>query len=191
MWAGTSISPVLSRFLKHNRVYCVPPISKHDVPSNALLARYLKPGYYTDCYTLDFPGHVSLSEFVVAFYTTPLFKLERLILKWAVSRPSTDADASDIAEGRTTSFAAWTLEDRTDDELLMCDFQKRTRSWFMVSTSSEPNASTRLFFGSAVVPVHNSETGERSLGFVFRALLGFHKLYSRALLRSAARKLGK
>lgn len=167
----------------------MPAVEKLEVPGDVLLARYLKPGYYTDCYTLDVSGYISLSEFVIAFYTSPLFKLERFILKWAVSRPSTDANASDVAAARTTTFAAWEVEDRTDNELLMCDFQKRTRCWFMTSPVSEPNANTRLFFGSAVVPAQKSESGEQSLGFIFRALLGFHKLYSRALLRSAKRNL--
>jgi hypothetical protein len=36
---------------------------------------------------------VTLAEYVNAFYTTRVFRLERIILKWAVSRPSTDAQA--------------------------------------------------------------------------------------------------
>ena len=52
-------------------------------------------------------------------------------------------------------------------------------------------ARTRLYFGSAVVPVANAGSGEDSIGFAFRALLGFHKLYSRVLLRSAAARLAR
>jgi hypothetical protein len=49
--------------------------------------------------------------------------------------------------------------------------------------------STRLYFGSAVVPERNAKTGRVSFGFGFHALLGFHRLYSRALLRSAVSRL--
>jgi hypothetical protein len=47
----------------------------------------------------------------------------------------------------------------------------------MVASAGE--ARTRLYFGSAVV----------SLSFGFRALLGFHKLYSKVLLLAAKSRL--
>ena len=47
---------------------------------------------------------------------------------------------------------------------------------------------TRLYFGSAVVPVANKSTGKGKMGFAFKALLGFHKLYSRALLHAACKR---
>ncbi|NJN00825.1 MAG: hypothetical protein HC793_04460 [Aquincola sp.] len=48
---------------------------------------------------------------------------------------------------------------------------------------------TRLFFGSAVVPRVDAQSGRRRMGVVFHALLGFHKLYSRALLSAAVSRL--
>jgi hypothetical protein len=42
-----------------------------------------------------------------------------------------------------------------------------------------------LYFGSAVVPVKNRKTSKVELGLIFRALLGFHKIYSVVLLRAA------
>ena len=77
---------------------------------------------------------------------------------------------------------------RAADQLLMCDIGGRTRSWLMVAPSDVPRH-TRLYFGSAVVPVVNQATGKSSMGFGFTALLGFHKLYSRALLGAAATRL--
>ena len=62
-----------------------------------------------------------------------------------------------------------------------------TRSWLMVAAAGE-NA-TRLYFGSAVVPVVDRKSGKSTMSFTFRALIGFHKLYSRALLRAAASRL--
>jgi hypothetical protein len=45
-----------------------------------------------------------------------------------------------------------------------------------------------LYFGSAVIPVR-TKSGETALGFPYGALLGFHKLYSRILLRAARLRL--
>jgi hypothetical protein len=53
----------------------------------------------------------------------------------------------------------------------------------------EGKPATRLSFGSAVVPVMDRKSGRMTMSLGFRLLLGFHRLYARALLRSAARKL--
>jgi hypothetical protein len=101
------------------------------VPKSALLQRYVGEGSYVDCYTTDIATPVSQAEFVEAFYTTPVFRLERLILRWAVSKPSTDDEARALATRRADSFAAWTVEERTENQVLLCDFVGRTRSWLM------------------------------------------------------------
>jgi hypothetical protein len=139
-------------------------------------------GNYVDCYTTMIPRQISFPEFIFAFYTTPLFKLERVILKVTVSKPATDRDAKNLALGITDTFAAWSVENRSDHEILLCDYQSRTRSWLMLD-GSDPR--TRLYFGSAVVP----KKGRTSLEFGFRALLVFHKFYSVMLLHSAALKI--
>jgi hypothetical protein len=115
-----------------------------------------------------------------------VFKVERLLLAWFVARPATDQQAEALATGRLDAFAAWTVEDRSDNQLLLCDFQNRTRSWLMTAPIDvDGSPGTRLYFGSAVVPSVNKKTGVTSMGWMFRALLGFHKLYSRTLLRAA------
>lgn len=160
------------------------------LPPEALLNRCLASGAFTDCYFIDMARPVTHAEFVEAFYTTPVFKLERLILRLFVSRPSTDAQAGQLARGEISSFAAWSVEARAPDQLLLCDLSGRTRSWLMVAASPNPDfIGTRLYFGSAVVPVRSPDTGRTSLGPVFSALLGFHKVYSRILLRAAERGL--
>jgi len=158
----------------------------HDLPPISLLQRYVADGAYTDCYATEAPGRVGLADFVEAFYTTRLFKLERLILRVAAQKPSTDADARQLAQGAAGTFAAWRVEDRDASQLLLGDFTGRTKSWLMVEPSP---AGTRLYFGSAVLPVMDRQTGERRMGAMFRALLGFHRLYSRLLLAAARRKL--
>ena len=83
------------------------------------------------------------------------------------------------------------MEAREDDQLLLCAVDGRTRSWLMVSTT-DVSGGTRLYFGSALLPgrkTGNGSTGKPEMGFVFKALLGFHNFYSRALLSAAARRL--
>lgn len=170
----------------------MPSIHLSEFPPGALLKKYQDGGAYADCYVTQIAQPVSQAEYVEAFYTTPLFKLERLLLAWLVSKPSTDAQASQLAAGTVDSFAAWSVEDRCEDQLLMCDFQGRTRSWLMVAPAAgESVGSTRLYFGSAVVPARTARAGTETpdLGWTFRLLLGFHKLYSRALLFSAKSRL--
>jgi hypothetical protein len=155
-----------------------------------MLEKYSVHGTYVDCYATEVPREVSFPAFVFAFYTTFLFKAERLILKWTVSKPSTDDQARRLSNGDITTFAAWHVESRNEHELLMRDFRGRTRSWLMILPADTLNGSrTRLYFGSAVVPVRNSHTGEMSIGWVYQALLGFHKIYSILLLHFAKSEL--
>jgi hypothetical protein len=156
-----------------------------ELPTSALLRKYAYPGAYTDCYFTEVAHSLSLPEYVESFYTTWVFKLERFILTHAVDKPSTDLDAQHVARAEIDAFAAWTVEDRAPEQLLMCDFLRRTRSWFMVAPI---DGGTRLYFGSAVVPVR-SKSGETTLGSTYVSLMGFHKLYSRILLRSARSRL--
>lgn len=157
-------------------------------PPDSLLAGLAQArGAFADAYALQFPRAVTLAEFVEAFYTTRLFKLERALLA-LLGRPSSDADVHALARGAGERMAAWTVEAREGDELLMHEDSGATRSWFKVEAG--PGAGTTLWFGSAVVPRRRGPGGEPRLGWPFHALLGFHRWYSRALLRAAARRLG-
>jgi len=161
-------------------------IESCSIPASALLNNYLREGIYTDCYVTDIRESVSHAQYVLAFYTTRVFRLERLILKLAVSKPSTDAQAKELATGSIDEFAAWHVEARSENQLLLSDFHRRTRSWLMVvPITGAGDTRTRLYFGSAVVPVKNTRTGRLTLGPGFRALLGFHRLYSKVLLHAA------
>lgn len=48
-----------------------------QLPQASLLLRYRSGKAYADCYVTEVPGDVLQPVFVKAFYTTPLFKLER------------------------------------------------------------------------------------------------------------------
>lgn len=156
-------------------------ITSRELSDGALLQSYVAKGAYTDCFATDVAASVSLAAFVDAFYTSAAFKCERFVLAWAVAKPSSDDDARRLARGETEKFAAWTVEARAADQLLVCDYLSRTRSWLMV----EPiEGGTRLYFGTAVVPV-GLGSGRARLGFPFDALLPFHKFYARVLLGAA------
>ena len=163
---------------EQNRAMTVQPAA---LPDHALLQTYARNGSYTDCFTTTIPYPVTHAQYVAAFYTTWVFKLERFILKWAVSRPSTDEQARKLAAGADDPFAAWSVEARAANQLLLCDMYGSTRSWLM----AEPDgAGTRLYFGSAVV-----KRGPAGIGRSYRLLMGFHTLYSRVLLHAAKRRL--
>lgn len=172
--------------LPSGKLMVMPSIHACALPDQAFLAEYTRNGAYTDCYVAEIDRHVPHAEYVEAFYTGTLFKLERLLIAWFASKPSTDAQAKQLASGRASTFSAWRVEDRNSNQLLMCDLSGRTRSWLMVAPATEgSSAITRLYFGSAVVPVVSKQSGEARFGFMFTALLGFHKIYSRALLSAA------
>jgi hypothetical protein len=95
-----------------------------------------------------------------------------------------------LADGEAERFAAWDVENRSENEMLLCDFVGRTRSWLMTVPIKTVNGDrTQLYFGSAVVPRRNPKTGELTLGFGYQALLGFHKVYSGLLLYSAVLRI--
>ncbi len=163
-------------------------IAPQPLPPFSLLARYANGGGYADCYATELPGSFSQAEYVAAFYTTWLFKLERAILKWLVSKPSSDDEAAQLARGERDRFAAWSVEASAPNQLLMRDFLGNTRSWLMIEPTHDGGV-TRLYFGSAIVPRTDRKTGRRRMTLGFRLLLGFHKGYSRALLRAARSRL--
>jgi len=165
-------------------------LEKCALPKEALLQTYAaKPDAHTDCYASHIEGVFTLEDYVGCFYRGRLFGLERWLLKIIVKRPSSEEQLKALLYNDGQSFAAWTLEKRTEDQLIMCDYQKRTRSWFMVEPTT--GTGTRLYFGSAVVKTNYLKHGEGIAPLIFRLLMPFHYLYSRLLLSSAARRLPK
>ncbi|SMC13467.1 hypothetical protein ROA7745_03316 [Roseovarius aestuarii] len=131
---------------------------------------------------------VTLAEFVGTFYTTPLFKAERLVLR-CVGIRSSDHDARQLAEGASEHFAAWQMTVRTETELLMKAIG-RTSSWFGIEHVGDTTApETRLLFGSVVAPKPSAGQGIPQMGPLFSGLLGAHRTYSKLLLMSARRRI--
>ena len=160
------------------------------LPPGSLLARLAaERSAYADAYTLRLPRAVTLAEFVEAFYTTRLFKVERALLM-LFGKPSSDTAARAVARGEDERLAIWTVQARAGDELLMHEDSGATRSWFKAEAGE--GGGTTLWFGSAIVPRRSRQPGGQArMGWGFHALLGFHRRYSRALLGAAARRLNR
>ena len=173
-------------------------IAQDRLADDALLKTYrggVRPerwGRYGDCFSITVDRAVNLAEFVFAFYTSPLFRIERWLLRALVGAPSSDSGARALAGGSAASFAVWYVGERTATQLLMCDRYERTRSWFRVV--SLDGGRTLLQFGSAIAAdraeraeraEHVERAGGRALGGRFRLLLGFHVFYSQLLLHAA------
>ena len=168
----------------------MPAARSCSLPTDALLRKYVDSGDYTDCFCIEIDPPITQTQFVTAFYTTWIFKLERLILKLFLGKASSDADVSRLADAAADSFAAWIVEERNSNQLLLTDYAGQTRSWLMTSPPEAAQAGrTRLYFGSAIVRRKDETSGKKSMGFAFRLLLGFHKIYSRVLLQAAKSRL--
>lgn len=151
-------------------------------------AGYRDDGVFADAYCAEVAGTVTLPALLQSFYGSRLFRLERWVLQHLAKRPSTDDDVRALAEDRTERFAAWTVEARRTHQFLLADDSGRTRSWPMVAPAA---GGTALHFGSAIVSRVDRRTGAKRMCPLFGVLLGFHRAYSRALLRAAARTLAR
>lgn len=175
-------------------------IAQTSVPASALLKTW-RGGrhpdaweHYSDCFSVVVARPVTLEAYVFAFYTTPSFRLERWILGMLLRKPSTDAEARQLAAGHCDQFAAWTVAARTDTQILLADFRDQTRSWLAVTPlTSGADSKTQLQFGSGVaVPASSLALpgkGPPEMSRAFRWLSGFHVGYSRVLLSGARRAL--
>ena len=110
------------------------PIRQVTLPADSLLKAFRGGGHpelwqdHGDCFTVLVDVAVTSPEFVAAFYTSPLFKLERLALRFLAGAPSSDAEVAALASGSRDTFAVWIVGERPATQLLVCDRYGRTRS---------------------------------------------------------------
>jgi len=167
----------------------VSAIVRDAVARDSLLATYrggVRPERWTvyqDCYSVPVDRVVSLSEFIFEFYSSPVFRIERWLLRIVLGVKASDADLKALAAGVSQEFSVWRVADRTVTQLLLCDRFERTRSWLRVLPLG--GGRTLLQFGSAVAARRDSDTGALRLGTMLGSLLWVHALYSRALLWAA------
>lgn len=162
------------------------PVFARTLPTDSIALHYQEAGSYVDSFSIDVNDSITFEQFVNAFYTSRVFKLERVILAIAVRKPSTDQQARLLAAGEIHEFSAWDEEARTANQLIMRDYQSITRSWLMTEATQD---GSRLYFGSIIVPRDKGEDRQGVLSPFFRLTLGAHLFYSRVLLRSAVARL--
>ena len=149
-------------------------VRRAEVPASSLIARYLSdPASHVDAYVTT--GDATLEQFVRVFFSTPTFRSERHLLGLG-GKVSSDQQVDDLASGVGSAMAAWVVEDRNETELLLTVPGSPIRTWLAVGRAE-------LWFGSAIV----AEGGK--VPFLAKALMPFHHVYSRTLLRAAANRV--
>ncbi|WP_299989607.1 hypothetical protein [uncultured Ruegeria sp.] len=163
-------------------------VEEHSIPEGSLLHQFAKrPGYHADAFVAHVGFVPSQSEYIMAMFDSPVFRIERALLALAAFKPSFAKDVAALALVENDQIACWKTVQRTQQELQMKVEKGRVRTWLMVEPAQ--GGASKLWFGSAIVP-KPAQTGKAGgIGFVFRTLMGFHKLYSRVLLRAAIRGL--
>ena len=161
-------------------------VIEKENPVGSLIAEQAQlAGYYTDCFSTHLDQLVTLPDLIIAFYTTPLFWLERLLLSLTVKGRMKDADVTALSRDEFDRLAIWYVEARKECEILLS--AGSTKSWLMVAPQEARGDDTQLFFGSVVVPEPPKREGSAPrLGPVFDSLLSANRIYSRLLLSSAA-----
>jgi hypothetical protein len=157
----------------------MPGVRRIPLPEHALLQSRRAAGAFTDCYALRIDHPVTLADYIAAFFTTPVFRLERWIIARVLGHASNDAQAHALADGSSDRFVVWVTEARDSEQILLG--VGRTATWLMIEPA--PGA-TLLYLGSAI-----EQRGATRRTWRHRALLRCHDLYSRVLLRATARRL--
>lgn len=162
-------------------------VSEVELPKATLIANQAELGFFTDCFCTEIFGQFELSDYITAFYTSPIFRIERFLLRLAPKGRSTDQDVAALAAGQAKQLAIWTEEFRRSDEVLMN--AGKTKSWLHLKSTDQGST---LYFGTVVLPEKPKNADESPrMGKGFELFMGLHRLYSRVLLRSAARNLRK
>lgn len=118
-------------------------------PDGALINAYASiPGGYIDSFYVDVPGEVTLSEYILAFFNTPIFRMERLVLGLIPSGRSSSQSIVDLASGSGDKMSGWKTEAREDNQLLLAAGDGPVRTWLMVQSAQTDEDSSRLYFGS-------------------------------------------
>jgi hypothetical protein len=167
-------------------------VTASELPPESLLARLRGPECYRDAFRASVAGDVSLGELITAFFSSRVFLTERMALH-LIGRGAGHRDIAALAAGRTERFAAWEVEAREENELLMHDFLDKTCCWLAVSSRREDAAL------DAPLPV--PETGRAYIWFgtavrefegpIVSRLRDAHRWYARLLLEAAARRLAR
>ena len=76
------------------------------LPEGALLHAYAERGALVDCWAVELPQALDLTDYLLGFAHCWLFRLERRLLGWA-GHPTTASDVQALAMGSAQGFAIW------------------------------------------------------------------------------------
>ncbi len=160
-------------------------ITQTPVPDGSLLqALATDTGAYADCFeakvTCDVPADDAFERFVFLFFDSPVFRLERAVLRLSGKAPKERNNPLALAQGDTDVFAVWRVHQRTETEILMAVPETPVRTWLSLE---KDGGTAELRFGSAIL----SEEGKDVPHWIFPVTLRAHLVYSRLLLRAAVR----
>ena len=161
-------------------------------PGNSFLLSLSKDyGVYSDCFVATVEGHIDFQTLIDVFFDTWVFRIERLILAAAGMRPANYQALQQLASGKTDHFAAWKVVQRDTSQMLLAVPGSGIRTWLMVQPVNTDPTSTRLYFGSAIVPKPGVD-GEKAQKALLRRLMNrFHLFYSKLLLSAAVKALNR
>lgn len=163
-------------------------VKRIGVPEGSFLKAYEgREGCETDCFQADVPGHPDIDRFVHIFFDTWVFRIERRLLALLGEDYATSEDVAALAGRSSDTLAAWTVQDRSADEIILAFKRPRGRTWLQATQLDGSLGSTRLRFGSALLPNIDSEGQTASISWGLKIGLPLHRLYARLLLAAAAR----
>eukprot|EP00123_Amoebidium_parasiticum_P021633 comp70918_c0_seq1/m.48123 comp70918_c0_seq1/g.48123 ORF comp70918_c0_seq1/g.48123 comp70918_c0_seq1/m.48123 type:complete len:227 (-) comp70918_c0_seq1:452-1132(-) len=192
-------------------IYTSSVIQLARAPTRSLLQRRVaKYGIYGDAFAVraSVGGRLGtaapeevLKLYMDSFFTSPVFKLERFILRLArQGRPVTDSDIRSYEYEKGDAVQVFTVVETTHTEALFCwDEKLHGYTWFAVQRAGQQPALTEevgvsegsgevvLLFGSALKGGGADEVNG-AMSLFWRTALAFHVAYSRLLLAAALRR---
>ncbi len=165
-------------------------VEKTAIPLDSFMSAYKQiDGCSADAFRgyLEFP--VTLEALITAFFGSPIFTLERLLLKSIGQANTSRSDITGLAAGTQEKFAAWKVEDRNESEVILKVGSSPIRSWLMARPDGD--GKTAIYFGSAVLPQTTNRNSKPQVGSSFRFFMGVHNFYSCLLLKSTIKNLQK
>ncbi|KAK9711516.1 hypothetical protein K7432_007776 [Basidiobolus ranarum] len=188
-----------------------------SVPSWSLLQTLKSPSgdgdqIYRDCFSIRVPKsqlslptspadqEALLVKYVGAFYTSPVFKLERFLINLfskssPETQPETDQDilSKEFQLGDTVASNSYTVTTRDPNQMeLKFSLQKGVidgSSWLAIEEPQAHEGAYTFWFGTAIYPA-DKELPDFDSRFKSNNMeVRFHKIYSRVLIDMAVKKL--
>eukprot|EP00045_Choanoeca_perplexa_P002911 m.27622 g.27622 ORF g.27622 m.27622 type:complete len:189 (-) comp11764_c0_seq1:101-667(-) len=162
-------------------------VSRRDVPNGSFLKSMKDEGYNCDTFVLPLPNAppADLNKYIRAFFSSPVFQLERYVLQYAAGISIEDQDIRKCGFEVGDKLGVWGVTERCDNEALALWSQGSTDgcSWWRLEHTREGDPV--LMFGSGI----RTNNASKAYRLAMVPLTQGHYLYSRILLWSTGRNL--